>query len=544
MARIYPDGWRGLADHGPAGRRVATLERLAAELPAAYTVYHGLHWSRLEDRQAVVEQVDFLVVSADGSLLLMEQLGGLLEEDAAGLQRRQGGRLRHIPSTMSRSLAGLAQRLAGRLGAAAPRLDYLLYCPDYRVRTPASAGILPERIVDADRRERLAAIVQEVLPPGIVTPEVREVHRFLRDLIGLEPDVSALVGQARDLVTRVSGGLAHWARQLEFEPFRLRVTGTAGSGKTQLALAEYRAALAGGRRPLYVCYNRPLADHFAAIVPAGGLACTFHTLCERLVRATGRVPDFSQPGVFERLEREAAAVAAGAAERYDTVIVDEGQDFSEAWRDLVLSLAAADGRLLWLEDPLQNLYGREPVPLPGWVGLKSAANYRSPRPVVRLLQALVPEAAGMEAASPFEGEAVECLGYADPLEERERIKEAVRRCLSAGFRREEVAVITFGGRENASLLAEDRLGPHTLRRFSGRYDLLGQPIYTQGELLVESVYRFKGQAAPAVILTGIDFTTLDDKARRKLLVGATRAMMKLVLVAATPAAALLAPHLG
>ena len=42
-------------------------------------------------------------------------------------------------------------------------------------------------------------------------------------------------------------------------------------------------------------------------------------------------------------------------------------------------------------------------------------------------------------------------------------------------------------------------------------------------MLVESVYRFKGQAAPAVILTEIDFEVLDDKAVRKLFVGATRA---------------------
>lgn len=542
MAIIHPGGWRELADHGPAGRRVATLERLALGLPDDYTIYHGLHWSRLEEGQAVFEQVDFVVVAPDGALVLMEQLGGLLEETAEGLQRRQGGRPRLIASGMARSLSGLAQRLTERLGARAPRLEYLLYCPDYRVREPASAGILPERIVDASRREALGAVIQAILPAGPAMPGVRDVHRFLRDVIGLEADVSALVGQAQELVTRISGGLAHWARQLDFEPFRLRVTGSAGSGKTQLALAEYRAAVEAGRRPLYVCYNRPLADHFAAIAPAGGLACTFHHLCERLVREAGGVPDFSQPGAYERLETEAAPLA-GRGERFDMLIVDEGQDFPEAWRDLVLSMVESGGRQLWLEDPLQNLYGRPPVPLPGWVGLRAHSNFRSPRPVVSLLRALVPEAAAMEAASPFQG-AIECLSFSDPAQERERVKEAVRLCLSAGFRREDLAVITFGGRENAPLLGEDRLGPHTLRRFSGQYDLLGQPLYTVGDVLVESVYRFKGQAAPAVIFTGIDFTVLDQKVRRKLLVGATRAMMKLVLVASPRALQVLAPHLG
>ena len=69
-----------------------------------------------------------------------------------------------------------------------------------------------------------------------------------------------------------------------------------------------------------------------------------------------------------------------------------------------------------------------------------------------------------------------------------------------------------------------------MRHFTGAYDLFGQPVYSQGDVLVESVYRFKGQAAPAVIFTEIDFAVLDDQAVRKLFVGATRSSMKLVLI--------------
>jgi superfamily I DNA and RNA helicase len=79
-----------------------------------------------------------------------------------------------------------------------------------------------------------------------------------------------------------------------------------------------------------------------------------------------------------------------------------------------------------------------------------------------------------------------------------------------------------------------------LRGFTGRYDLFGQPVFTEGELLVESVYRFKGQAAPAVVLTEVDFDDLDERAMRRLFVGATRATMKLVIVATARAARLLA----
>jgi len=59
------------------------------------------------------------------------------------------------------------------------------------------------------------------------------------------------------------------------------------------------------------------------------------------------------------------------------------------------------------------------------------------------------------------------------------------------------------------------------------------PDTTQGDALLDSVYRFKGQAAPAIIFTEIDFEVLDDKAVRKLFVGATRSIMKLVMAKVT-----------
>ena len=74
------------------------------------------------------------------------------------------------------------------------------------------------------------------------------------------------------------------------------------------------------------------------------------------------------------------------------------------------------------------------------------------------------------------------------------------------------------------------------RSATGRYDLLGNPEYSDGEVLIESVYRFKGRSAPCVILTEVDFAQLDERVARKLFVGATRATMKLILVMSQRAA--------
>jgi superfamily I DNA and RNA helicase len=263
-----------------------------------------------------------------------------------------------------------------------------------------------------------------------------------------------------------------------------------------------------------------------------------------MLRDAGRAVDLSAPDGFERLEREAAQVAVDARWRFDTVVVDEGQDFPAAWRDQVLRHAKPDARVIWLEDAMQALYQREPAPLPGWVTLHARANYRSPRDVVKLLSAILPPDVEIEAAGPFAGAGLELIEYTDTEGLMAGTKEAIRKCLSAGFRRHDIAVISFRGREGSALLGLDALGPHPIRRFTGRYDLLAQPVFTEGELLVESVYRFKGQAAPAVVLSEVDFETLDERTVRKLFVGATRATMKLAIVASARSAKALRATLG
>ena len=543
MAHVVPDGWREYAVSGAAQREIDTLGALERGLSDAYTVYHAVHWTNAEAGYAVHGDIDFVVVNRAGDLLLIEQQTGFLEEGPDGLVKRHADKSRHLPVRMARDAAALRTKLHARPGCREVAVESLLYCPDYTVRKLPTAGIDPARIVDARDAGGLGRAVGHILPPGEARDAAPEVRRILRDILRLETDVSALIGQARALVTRVSGGLAHWARRLEFAPFRLRVTGTAGSGKTQLALAEYAAALEAGRRPLYLCYNRPLADHFQRIAPPGGLAATLHMLCDQRLRAAGQVPDFALPDAFERLLARAAALPVGPEWTFDTVIIDEGQDFTEAWRDLALAHAAPGARLIWLEDPMQNLYLRPSVALPGWVGLRAEGNYRSPRAVVRFLQSLPPGDVRIEAMGPFQSPGLEVLVYRDGAELNQKVKEGIRLCLAEGFRKADLALLSFRGREQSGLFPLESLGPHRLKTFSGRYDLLGQPVYSDGDLLLESVYRFKGQAAPAVVFAEIDFEALDEKAVRKLFVGATRAMLKLVLVVSERAYAGLAPYL-
>lgn len=134
--------------------------------------------------------------------------------------------------------------------------------------------------------------------------------------------------------------------------------------------------------------------------------------------------------------------------------------------------------------------------------------------------------------------------YTDTADLIAKTVGAVTDCIGAGFKRQHIAVISYRGREHSKLSPYDKLGPYALRAPTGRYDLLGNSVYTEGEVLIDSVLRFKGRAAPCVILTEVDFDTLDAAAVRRIFVGATRATMKLTLVVSEAAAKVLIDRLS
>jgi hypothetical protein len=545
MAHIIPQGWQSLPAAGVQQREIETLALLAATLPDGYTVYHGVHWTRVNEGRALVGEVDFAIVNRAGNLLLIEQKSGYLAETPEGLAKQYKRQEKLVSVQMARSVEALRKRLYAHCQDSQPVIDSLLYCPDYQVRQPGSAGIDPARIVDAGRRDHLVHVIRSLLPEHApARPLADEVHRFLRNELRLVADVAHMAGQAHTLYTRLSGGLAEWARRIECEPFRLRVVGTAGSGKTQLALRVLGDAIAAGRRPLYVCYNRPLADHIARIAPPASSVATYHQLCDRIARSSGEVPDFTRPGAFDKLESFLTDYAPLDEWQFDELVVDEGQDFQPAWRDALLKLLRPGGRAWWLEDPLQNLYGRAPVELRGWVVLRAHTNYRSPRDILGNLQRLLGPLQDIESGSPLDGSDIEVITYDGAADLIDKTKTAITRGLGAGFKKDMIALVTYRGREHSSFSVLDRLGPHPLRAYTGEYDLLGSPIYSEGDLFIDSVHRFKGQSAPCIVFTEIDFDELDEAALRKLFVGMTRATMKLVMVVSKRAANAMLGRLG
>jgi superfamily I DNA and RNA helicase len=311
----------------------------------------------------------------------------------------------------------------------------------------------------------------------------------------------------------------------------IRIQATAGSGKTQLALRLLETAVTDGQNALYVCFNRSLADHMARIAPSKSNIVNYHDLCVDYFRRKHGDPDFSDPGIFQKVVDIYQEDSESFSGKYDLLVIDEGQDFEPGWVETLLPQLKDEGRLYLMEDPDQRLYERAGFDLPDAVSVSCYDNFRSPRAICQAIDAFALASSPIQSRSFFVGDMPEFHRYASENDVVECTAGAIEKLLLRGFAIEDIVVLTGRGVKKSVVLKADQIGRHKTRRFAGTYSArTGLPDWTDGELLVESVYRYKGQAAPAVILTEVDFPELTAMERRKLFVGMTRALMSVDIV--------------
>jgi len=518
------------------------LRTLELGLSNAYVLFHSVDWSRGTDEHEQHGEIDIVVVNQAGDVLLMEVKSGHVDFVAGGMFKSYGLETKNVTAQVSLQYGGLRKRLDD--ASLNVRLHHLLVIPNVKVINE-TVKWPRERIIDSTEMAQITSRVTQLLDSGLPNPEQQQrILAFFANRFQVETDVTALSCQLQNHVTRLSAGLATWVPRMTVPSGVLRVVGTAGSGKTQLALRLLRDADAGGLRATYLCFNRALADHMSKVAPVRTRVETFHEFALHVVKQSGQAVDFSQADAFDVMAAQCMTALETREPDLDLLVLDELQDMQPEWVEALLSRLKTGGRAVLLEDPEQQLYkDRVAFDIPDAVTVTSHENYRTPRTLVKLINLLRLTETQVQALSPFEGEMQEPLVYATPAEIERCTAQAVERCLQRGFALADIAVVSMCGRKHSVLQGQDKLGKWTIRRFTGQFDAGSNPVWTQGQLLVESVRRFKGQAAPAVVLTECDMAQLDPANRRLLFVGLTRARVHLEWVVSNETAKMLAAEL-
>ena len=307
---------------------------------------------------------------------------------------------------------------------------------------------------------------------------------------------------------------------------RVVAIGRAGTGKTRLAMTWANRAFLRDERVLLTCYNEPLADRMVEQVVSDDSLRIGPFL--ELARTLEGMPHLEIPSDADHEWWTITAVGHLHAhwheitERFDTIVVDEAQDFSPAWLAQLAALLDPEGprRMLIAVDQSQELYARGfqiPSADDGWTHCELVSNCRNARSIATLLRRLLDGAPAPAAApdgSPVRFVPIEPSGAVGPgVGAGDAVQAELDRLLLEEERdATELAVLTFSSRLRDQLVAD--LGLH---RWEDRH----------AGVLCENVHRVKGLEADTVILVADIVHVPDDL----LYVGISRAVSELVVVA-------------
>ena len=534
MAHLIPSDITKLELKRRNSPELETLDILAAGLPDDYDVFHGVHWTRSYERHTVYGEIDFIIVNKAGDVLLIEQKNGELEEQSEGLWKKYDDRNKNVVCQMHRSLNQIRKKFQYiHKKSFEPDYGLLLYCPDHKVKNINSAGLDADCIVDAARRLELCAVIRNKLPAGFPDKcKSDKVKHFFAQSFNLVLDIHSYESGLNKCYQEMASNLVDVVNNLELTPYKLRVAGTAGSGKSLLAAEFYQRQLEQNRRVLFLCFNRPLMDQLINTLPPGGTINTWYGFLQEVLKDKdlNSTPDGSEEFWNNQLNK-LSDLGVGCNWQFDALVIDEGQDFEELWwLFLKEDFLSANASILWLDDPDQNVRGV------GWQQREFPAtyyakkNYRSPNLIAKFIQEKLP--IEFDPGNSLRGYGVGEHHVEDEKELKEIIDKLVKNWISEGISEQEIVVLTCLGLRRSSVYAYDRLGNREVRKYLSKYSEDGEQMYSPGELRFDSVRRFKGLQASVVILIDVNLSAGEDYQDRMQVVftGMTRATLGLEVV--------------
>ncbi len=538
MAQIIPeDATKDIELNGGRNGELVTLSKLQAQLSDEYWVFHSVHWSKRNSKYTDLGEIDFVIINSSGKVLFIEQKNGALQEyPGALIKEYRSGKRKDVAQQIYRSMDLVQEKFARQTRGLKLSPSYLICLPDYKVKDIQSVGIDTGNVVDSTKYDSIAKFIEKIIPVSSKDEKRFDaLMDFFSDVYHLVPDIHSHVEVQRSHFLRRAGYLSEILNNLDMQPYRLKVSAIAGSGKSLFATSFYQKQIKNEMHPLMVCFNRSLSEKLKARLSSKGYINTFYGLCSDFLESIGTKPDFSkinQPGFWRKILEQVTEAEIPTDWQFDTLIVDEGQDFESEWFEILKLFLKDNGGILWLDDPLQNIYGKRTVELDRFVHYSCNKNYRTPQSIADFIQNML----GVEFDSENElsGLGVGMNSVQSAELQIGKVAEILKELSSKGFSQEDIAIISCKGAQISKFSEIDKIGKFAIKKFTGEYDSLGNQKYSDGGIIFDSIYRFKGNQSPAVILVDVD-STKKPTAREKniLFCGMTRATVRLDIVSVT-----------
>lgn len=488
--------------HRDSSAEASMFERFS-RLPDSWTVLHSLGLVRHAHKPWA--EIDFTLVGPLG-VFLVEVKGGLVSRaEGQWTSRTAGGTVESLGAGPFHQVGGAEAAMRSYLQDHIPELrhvtfGYLVATPDCRLEVD-DLGVNSMCIYDAS--DAFTA------PLEVLARLHEHWSRRMGRTLGLDEGMHQLVlerlcgdisaaADLRHTVADVEHGMALLTAEQEravaemADSQRLWLAGSAGAGKTMLAVSEARRASTAGQRVLFCCHTSALAWAMQGLLGA-------------------------YPGVTVAHRQQLVDQNMWRNEQFDLLIVDEAQDLMDAdfvgIANKLLVGGISEGSWRVFIDQNQALFADvDQAIVQLWLDARPAIqrlsrNCRSTKPISLTVSALtgVPLASGGIENAP-----VPVIVSIDPgAEVADVVSERVARLLEQGLDERDVLVLT-----------PQRLESSCLASAEARFTDFREPV--PGRIRHARIGAYEGLEARAVILVGID--DLDSAwIRQQVYVGATRA---------------------
>ena len=508
------------------------------QLPDKYHVFYSVRWYSLNNGVREDSECDFLIFNPDYGFLCVEVKGGTgmrIEDGVWYLVDHDGERkLKRSPYDQAEQSMRFFKRyfeeeveaqFSGVYGCA-------VAYPNYSVNTSITVGSPIEITIDLsamnDLRKRVTEIfrffkVQRRGTTSFLSPDAQKKFiNVVNKRIALSISAGALIqdkerelfeiNRTQDVVIDL---LVHYPKAF--------IVGGAGTGKTWIGIKKIIRCVRGGGNALYLCYNKALAENVSAIISSRYADChnidsyAYSLLGDKAITA----PEKDGCKEYSKIIGDLSSL-----HRYDLVIVDEGQDFTEDWAFCANLMVKDDGSIYVFYDEDQNLFKRDFgdkffIDGPPFVlryNIRNTANiFRYTQEQTNLgLDTIVNQIEGVEPECRKFSRKAQAVAYIDSI-----VDKLVNR---EGVGPEKITILSNRKKKNSILCETTVVGGRTLS------DERILPI--DGSIAYRTIQGFKGLESDIVIY--INHTYKDepktDSVRTTLYTAQTRARFYLYII--------------
>ena len=269
-------------------------------LPSPWQVFPTVEWRLLRGEGEAIGEADLVIFHPQLGLVIFEIKAGAIHVKDGQWLYASGLMMKQSPfSQARRNRYALMDKLVQRLGKSAFDLltiTHAVWFPDVYWSGPLPSSEAPSRafLLDRDALLKPEKYLLQLFKAAAPHPTAWNTaqQKALKEI--LAPDCNLLV----PLVAQLDNSLADLQQATEQQITVLRmlrtqshllVEGSAGSGKTLLAVCLAREHAALGKSVLITCFNRNLAEHLSTVVaelPTISVL-NFHELVRTRVLAAG-----------------------------------------------------------------------------------------------------------------------------------------------------------------------------------------------------------------------------------------------------------------